>query len=194
MSAQLTAGEDPSAQHREGTAVLGMILFVASWAMLFAALFFAYAVTRARAIAWPPADLPALPLGPPSVATVALAVSSWSLARLRRAQASTSQAHTALGIALLGAVAFLVVQVLTWRALAAAGLRLDAGSYASVFYGLTAFHALHVAVGIVGLGAVAMAAVLGRRSPRAIPVRLWTIYFHMVGVLWLLIYFGVYCL
>ena len=55
----------PSApRHRETTAVLGMTIFIASWAMLFASLFFAYALTRLRAPFWPPLDLPRAAAGP----------------------------------------------------------------------------------------------------------------------------------
>jgi heme/copper-type cytochrome/quinol oxidase subunit 3 len=182
-------------RHRETTALLGMSVFVASWAMLFAALFFAYGVTRSRALAWPPADLPALPLGPPALATLAITGASAALIWARRRDAATR----ALPLALAGAggMAFLAIQVGTWRALFLAGLRPETGTYASVFYGLTTFHALHVLVGLVGLATLLAGAVRARRSPAAanpIPLRLWTVYFHMVGVLWLLLFIGVYCL
>ena len=183
-------------RHRETTAVLGMSVFVASWAMLFAALFFAYAVTRARALAWPPPDLPALPLGLPAWATLAIALSSGALITARRRPAQASVVAPLLWAA-LGAVVFLALQLTVWRGLYRAGLRPDTGSYASVFYGLTTFHALHVLVGIFGLGALLWGALRAARARRArdpIPLRLWTVYFHMVGVLWLLLYLGVYCL
>ena len=48
------AGELRRARFHETNAVLGMTIFVASWAMLFAGLFFAYGVTRLRTPAWPP--------------------------------------------------------------------------------------------------------------------------------------------
>src|SRR5436189_86613 len=50
--------------------MLGMVMFMAAWAMLFAGLFFAYGVLRVRATDWPPADLPRLPRLLPGVATV----------------------------------------------------------------------------------------------------------------------------
>jgi heme/copper-type cytochrome/quinol oxidase subunit 3 len=187
-STELTDGR--TARHRETTAVLGMSVFVASWAMLFAALFFAYGVTRSRALAWPPADLPALPLGPPALATLAIAGASAALIWARRRDAAARVLPLVLAGA--GAVVFLVIQIATWRALFAAGLRPETGTYASVFYGLTTFHALHVLVGLVGLATLLVAAVRARMNP--IPLRLWTVYFHMVGVLWLLLFIGVYCL
>jgi heme/copper-type cytochrome/quinol oxidase subunit 3 len=154
---------------------MGMAIFVASWAMLFAALFFAYALSRLRAHVWPPADLPALPLGLPALATLVLAGSSAALrgGRVRLA--------AALG------VAFLVVQVVVWRQMALAGLRPQAGAYASYFFALTVFHALHVLVGLGALGWLAL-------RPRPLPLRLWTIYWHMVGVIWAVMFLLVYVL
>jgi cytochrome c oxidase subunit III len=187
MSAALASR---SARHRETTAVLGMALFIASWAMLFAALFFAYGFTRVRAVAWPPADLPPLPLGWPALATVAIAGCSGALIWAQK-QPTRARLRAGVALALAGAVVFLAVQVFVWRMLAQAGLRPDGGPYASVFYGLTTFHALHVAVGIVGLSWLWPR--LGGDTA-TLPLRLWTLYVHMVGVLWGLLYLGVYCL
>jgi heme/copper-type cytochrome/quinol oxidase subunit 3 len=181
------AEDTRGARHRETTAVLGMSVFVASWAMLFAALFFAYGVTRARALAWPPADLPRLPLALPALATVAIAAASAALSRAQRRRGEASVVGPLL-LAATGGTVFLAIQLLVWRALWTAGLRPETGTYASVFYGLTTFHALHVLVGLIGLGSL----LLWPRRP--IALRLWTIYFHMVGLLWLLLFVGVYCL
>jgi heme/copper-type cytochrome/quinol oxidase subunit 3 len=197
VSAAPADGISRATRHRENTAVLGMVLFIASWAMLFAALFFAYGFTRVRAVAWPPLDLPRLPLGWPALATVAIAGTSAALVFAQRAARAQIERRrvgiaifVAIIVAILGALVFLAVQVHVWRALMLAGLRPDGGPYASVFYGLTTFHALHVAVGIVGL-----ATLLPRlRGNATLSLRLWTLYMHMVGVLWALLYIGVYLL
>src|SRR5688572_24518481 len=60
----------------EFTASLGMVIFLASWAMMFAALFFAYAVVRSRALSWPPPGIPALPVALPALNTLVLLASS----------------------------------------------------------------------------------------------------------------------
>ena len=160
-------------RHQERTALMGMAIFVASWAMLFAALFFAYGLSRVRAVSWPPADLPALPLALPALATLALAGSSAALHRSR----------VSLGAAL--GLAFLVLQVVVWRQMYLGGLRPQAGAYASFFFALTVFHALHVLVGLVALGWLAV-------RPRPLSLRLWTIYWHMVGVIWGVMFLLVY--
>jgi len=162
-----------AARHQERTALMGMAIFVASWAMLFAALFFAYGLSRLRAHIWPPQDLPALPLGLPALATLVLAGSSAVLQRGRVAAAA------ALG------VGFLVLQAIVWRQMALAGLRPQAGAYASYFFALTVFHALHVVVGLAALGWLAL-------RPRPLPLRLWSVYWHMVGVIWTVMFLLVY--
>src|SRR2546430_14716093 len=64
-----------------------MIIFLGSWAMMFAALFFAYAVVRLRAPMWPPPDQPALPILVPGLNTVVIAASSGAVMLAVHAQA-----------------------------------------------------------------------------------------------------------
>src|SRR5262245_39728246 len=46
---------------REVDARVGMVAFLGSWGMVFATLFFCYAVYRMQAPVWPPAGEPGLP-------------------------------------------------------------------------------------------------------------------------------------
>src|SRR5882724_7801898 len=62
----------------EFTSSLGMIIFLASWAMMFGTLFFAYGFVRTRAATWPPLGAPALPLALPALNTAIILVSSFS--------------------------------------------------------------------------------------------------------------------
>ena len=56
-------------------------------------------------------------------------------------------------------------------------------------FGLCGFHALHAAVGIAGLAAVLVAAAHGALQPgRHLRLRLWTQYWHFVGVVWLILF------
>jgi cytochrome c oxidase subunit 3 len=187
----------PPRARAEWTAYLGMVLFLGSWAMMFGSLFFAYGMVRARSTSWPPADLPTLPLVIPGINTAVLAVSSVCLQLVVRAL-RRGKAHVAgpgIGIvAVLGAV-FLGLQIHTWRDLFGEGLTPKGGPYASVFYTLTVFHALHVFVGIVALVWLCKNALAGRYSAaRFLPVRLWTLYWHFVGVVWLAMFVTVYVL
>ncbi len=179
----------------EATAVIGMVVFLASWAMLFASLFFSYALLRARAPVWPPLDQQPLPVVLPGVNTAVAALGSVAVmaalrslrqGRLRRAAwALTASAG-------LGSL-FLVLQVLVWVGLYRSGLVPSGGPYPSVFYGLTCLHALHV---LVGIAALAWLAIRGFgetvTAQRHLSVRLWGMYWHFVGVVWLVLYATVY--
>src|SRR3989442_1964762 len=74
-----------------------MIIFLGSWAMMFAALFFAYAVVRLRAPMWPPPDQPALPILIPGLNTVVIAGSSAAVAVAVRAHALGPQRRASIG-------------------------------------------------------------------------------------------------
>ena len=177
---------------QELTARIGMLVFLGSWAMLFAGLFFAYGLVRARAPAWPPPGQPRLPLLLPGIATAALAGSSAALVAAQRAlrggRQSPAGARLALA-ALLGAL-FLALQIAVWSGAWRAGLLPGGGPYPSVFYGLTAFHGLHVAVGLAALGLMAARALSGRA--RRLTVDLWALYWHGVGAVWIALYASVY--
>jgi cytochrome c oxidase subunit III len=176
----------------ERTAHVGMAVFLGSWAMLFVALFFAYAFVRAGTPAWPPVDAPALPRLLPGLNTLAIAASSAAVALAVRAQelGRARRAGAALALATsLGAI-FVGLQVLVWTGLWRQGLVPSGGPYPSVFYTLTAFHALHV---LVGLAALAWLAHRARRADASrASVRLWGWYWHFVGVVWGVLYVTLY--
>jgi heme/copper-type cytochrome/quinol oxidase subunit 3 len=181
----------PRGQDR--TAYVGMAIFLGSWAMLFASLFFAYAFVRARAPAWPPLDAPPLPRLLPGLNTLAIAASSLAVARAvrQRELGRPPAAARLLAWAIALGTAFLALQLLVWSDLWRAGLVPSGGPYASVFYAFTAFHALHVLVGLGGLGAVALR-LRSRAGASPTDVRLWGWYWHFVGVVWLALYASLY--
>ena len=88
---------------------------------------------------------------------------------------------------------FLALQAVVWTRLWNAGLTVDKGPYPSVFYGLTVIHALHVAVGLLALAWLTLRAFQGTfNAARHLPVRLWALYWHFVGAVWLLMFVSVY--
>lgn len=177
---------------RELTARVGMAIFLGSWVMLFAGLMAAYLLVRARADFWPPPDQPRLPVVLPGINTAVIVASSAALAAAQRAlragQARAGSRRIALS-ALLG-VLFLCLQLAVWSSLWRAGLVPAGGPYPSAFYALTTLHGLHVAVGLVALGALAVRAHAGRAARMALD--LWAMYWHAVGAVWLVIYVSVY--
>ena len=182
---------------RDHTSRVGMIIFLGSWTMMFAALFFSYALLRFRAPAWPPPGLPHLPLGLPAAATAVLAASSFALHRGGRALARDQRRGLAVGAGIatgLGVV-FLTLQWTQWASLWHSGLRTDSGVYGGIFYLLTCFHALHVLVGLGLLTWLAVGAALGAFTAKTqAPVRVVSMFWHFVGVVWGVVFVTVYLL
>jgi len=178
-------------------ASLGMIVFLASWAMMFSALFFAYGFVRTRATVWPPADVPPLPIGLPAINTVVLLASSFTFARgldaLRRGKRSELPLWVAATF-VLGAL-FLGLQTVVWQSLWTAGLTIKTGIFGSVFYALTTFHALHVATGLVILVWLFARSLRARYTEHNwVNVRLCTMFWHFVDVVWILMFLTLYIL
>lgn len=177
----------------ERTALLGMTLFLGSWAMLFAALFFGYAMVRLRAPQWPPTDLPHLPWRTPLLATAALMGSGLLVRRARAPGRSTKGMGGALVAAAVGGATFLVAQAWVWRGVYGRGLKPESGAYGAVFYAFTGFHALHVVVGIAAWIALGGRALLVAQ-PARLGLRLWGLYWDLVAVVWLIMFLTVYVL
>jgi heme/copper-type cytochrome/quinol oxidase subunit 3 len=195
MSVGASHGLGQGAARREATAFVGMVVFLASWTMLFASLFFAYGLVRSHAPAWPPPDQPRLPLLLPGLNTLVAIGASLALERAGRTwrDATSPLTVTWLGMATALGAAFLALQASVWWSLWGQGLRLDGGPYPSAFYALTGLHAAHVLVGLVALAGLTWRA--GRRATgtrERTPLRLWTIYWHFVGAVWLILYATVY--
>jgi cytochrome c oxidase subunit 3 len=95
-----------------------------------------------------------------------------------------------VGITIVLGVLFLSSQVRTWLA---ADFGVSSNAYGTMFYGMTGFHALHVAAGIV-----LMIVVLGRaaqgayRDGRLSGLEAVTYYWHFVDVVWIALFATIY--
>jgi cytochrome c oxidase subunit 3 len=181
--------------HAEGTGLVGMIIFLGSWGMMFAALFFAYGIVRMKAPVWPPVDQPRLPSVLAGFNTLVLLGASvvlhLSILAVRRGNVKVL-ARMIAAAALMGLL-FFSLQLVSWTHVWRSGMTPNTGPYASVFYALTCFHALHVLVGVLALAFLAFRAHKGAFSvPRHQAVRLWALYWHFVGVVWVVMYVTVY--
>jgi cytochrome c oxidase subunit 3 len=184
--------------HEErGLAYAGMVIFLGSWAMMFGALFFSYALLRISAVVWPAPGFARLPLVLPGINTLLLLASSrtlaLALARSRCGQLEQCRNELLRTIAL--GVVFVGLQCKVWADLWRGGLHLDSGAYGGTFYVLTVFHILHV---LVGLGLlVRLVAPLLRRTPVApgrVPAALTAMFWHFVDAVWLAMFVAVYVL
>jgi len=142
---------DREAEARGDLVRLGVWIFLGTVAMLFAAFASAYIVRRSGAD-WRPLTLPPVLWGN----TVVLLMASAMLEAGARLGASRrwQLAGAAFGLALLLSLAFVIGQVIAWRALVSAGIYLPTNPSSSFFFMLTGAHALHVvaALGVTAWG------------------------------------------
>ena len=142
--------EKPSAM---GTNVLGMVVFIASEAVLFLTLIVTFAVVRAGYPEWPPSDQPRLPAMVSFLNTFVLLGSGAAMfgawRSMRRGRVPSSR-RLLTSATLLG-ILFLVVQGVEWVRLIEFGLTVSQNIYGAVFYVMVGMHALHVFIAVMGL-------------------------------------------
>jgi len=179
------------------TALLGMLLFIASEVMFFGGLFAAYFNARAQAVGeWaPPAGAPALEILPiPLPLTIILVASSFTMqfgvSAIRRGDKRRLTAWVALTLAL--GVTFLIGQVYDYTTL---GFGIADGIFGTTFYTLTGFHGAHVFGGTVGLTILLARSLRGQFSPQNhVAVEAISIYWHFVDVVWIALFTTLYFL
>jgi cytochrome c oxidase subunit 3 len=177
------------------TSTIGMLIFLASWSMMFAACFYSYAMLRLSGGGWPPDGMPALPIGLPAFNTVVMLTSSLTLYlglhAVRQGRIRALSRYLVATI-LLG-ILFTLLQVLLWRGLLSQGLTHQTGSYGSSFYFLTAFHALHVLVGLILLVSLLPKAVRGGYTAQSHHrIKLFGMFWHFVNLVWIFMFFSVF--
>ena len=178
------AARDDRLAARAHALILGVVLFLASEVMFFAAIFAAYYDLRGRAQQWPPPGVHLAPLEP-TIGTVLLALSDacamFALAAIRRGRSGIARrwlfATLALGIVFLS---------LTFHEWAGNSFTLASHAYGSVHYAMTGFHAAHVTAGLVLIAFLAV----GAREPAfrgagAAGAEAIGYYWHFVFVVWL---------
>jgi cytochrome c oxidase subunit III len=198
------AVHDPGAAHvvheERGinTALLGMLLFIASEVMFFAGLFAVYFNIRASHPTWPPEGAEHFGANPiVFVATFILIVSSftmqWGIWRIRRNDRTGM--NRALIVTLVLGVAFLILQGIDYSVLYGEGIRLNSGIFGSLFYTMTGFHGAHVFGGVVGISVMLLRGLAGQFSARHhVAVEAVSIYWHFVDVVWIALFTTLYIL
>jgi cytochrome c oxidase subunit III len=189
-----TPSSDDRAVASTSSSVLGMVLFVASESMFFAAFFGAYVTTYVNQPTWPPDNTPAPPLGLATAAAAILALSGLLLQGALRAgrRGLPARVNRWLVLTLAAGVASVALTVLGY---AEVGFGLHAGIFASEFYLMTGLAVAHVAGGIVLLALVAVLGLTGRLPLlRYQPVQAAAVYWNFVVVLGLVVYAVFYVL
>ena len=178
------------------TALLGMVLFIASEVMFFGGLFAAYFYSRAAVGEenWVPPTEHGLELFLPTVLTVILVTSSvtmqfgvWAIRRGNRGALALWTAVT-----LILGILFLMGQLYDYSQL---GFTIADGLYGTTFYTLTGFHGAHVFGGTVGLAILLARSLQGQFSAEHhVAVEAISIYWHFVDVVWIALFSMLYFL
>ncbi len=127
-----------------------------------------------------------LMVGLAGVNTIILVTSGYTAARAVIAQTVTAT-RLWLALASLLGVVFLILKGLEYSSKSAAGITFETHSFFMFYYVLTGFHAAHVGAGIVILALVGWSAV-----PRV--VQTGAAFWHMVDLVWVLLFPVVYLL
>lgn len=146
-------GSPPAAPSAMGTNVLGMLVFIASEAVLFLTLIVTFAVVRAGYPEWPPSDQPRLPVMMSFFNTLVLLGSGAAMYGAWRSmqRGLVPSSRRLLTMATLLGILFLVVQGVEWIRLIDFGLTVTQNIYGAVFYVMIGMHALHVFIAVLGL-------------------------------------------
>ncbi len=174
--------------------LLGMLLFIISEIMLFAAFFTAYFFIRVvNDLPWP-AEGTELPLDIAGVNTAILISSSFTIHWALHSVKKGDRRGTKLGLlitALLG-LTFLTIQINEYVHI---GFTPKDSAQASVFFGLTGLHGAHVFIGLILLTFATVRAFRGHFTPEEHRgVEIPGIYWHFVDIMWVVVYTTVYLL
>lgn len=162
---------------------LGMWLFLASEAMLFGALFSAYALLRTGAAAW--ADEDAVPSTLMGASHTLLLLTA--TACVWRARTTVRPAGWLMMSAAIG-VAFLALKGAEYGGEFSRGLRPADGTFLAIYFTLTGLHALHVAGGVLGnLWAAAGASALSDQQTAGRTQAL-SVYWAFVDGVWAILF------
>jgi heme/copper-type cytochrome/quinol oxidase subunit 3 len=175
---------------RTTNAQVGMLVLLASFAMLFGTLLLSYLLIRARQGLWPPIGVEPLDKRLSTLSTLVVVLSSvclhFSVTSFGKDLWKASRNYWNAGLAL--GICFIVLQGLFLRDMWLQGHRVEKGLFASINYTIIIVHALHVLVAWVPLTWVAL-----RMSVRKLPAtseipRLTSWFWHFLGGVWILTY------
>lgn len=170
---------------------LGMMVFVAAEAMLFAGLISAFNIVTSSAVVWPPPDQPRLPAHETLLNTAALLASGVALFLAQRTFARDWRgARTPLAAAIALGAFFVGAQGVEWVAMLRQGLTLTSSSLGSFFYLIVGLHALHAVAALGGLAYTWSLLQRGWRAQNQLSAA--SVFWYFVVGLWPILYGVVY--
>lgn len=170
--------------------------FLISEAAIFGGLFAHYFYHRHVMEFWPPAGTPEIDTHYTAIATLILMLSSvtceMGLKAIERGDKLKTKSWLLVTIAM--GLVFLGFQGFEWGILLNQfGFTVETNIYGTMFYMMTGFHGLHVAIGIVFLVLAYGRLELGQMNEQrhfSIIASSW--YWHFVDVIWVLLFFSLY--
>jgi cytochrome c oxidase subunit 3 len=173
------------AAHRPSITTVGVAVWLASEVMFFAGLFAAYFALRAANDPWPPRGIH-LETARAALFTLVLIASSVTVhhAGVEVERRDHAKTRTWMLVTLVLGIAFLANQFLEW---ATVDFSVSTNSYGTIYYAMTGFHGLHVAVGLVLLAVVALRP---PDLPSSVPGlrQATTWYWHFVDIVWVAVF------
>ena len=187
-----TATQEPSSKSARAVHVPGdghMWVMVLGDLVIFGAYFIIFMIYRAMAPQEFLASQQHLNINVGVVNTLVLLTSSWFVAR--SVQAARAGDHAAaLGLTYLGGFCgalFIVIKAYEWWTKIAQGHTLGSNGFFMFYYMLTGVHLFHVALGLLILGIV-VRELRNPRRRRMSMVESGATYWHMVDLLWIVIF------
>lgn len=162
----------------------GILVFLASVIMFFAAFTSAMVVRRGGAKDWQ--GVPRPPLLWINTAVLVTSSAAVELARRRLRTGGRREFNIAWSAATLLGGAFAAGQIVVWSQLRQAGVYLNSHPGSAFFYVGTVAHAVHLAGGWIAMAYLNYRAVRLQLAPsRRTAVDVTAIYWHFLGLLWL---------
>ena len=180
-------------------ALLGVMLFIASEVMFFAALFGAYFNVKATAPVWPPEGTDFIePVGPALIITIVLVISSftmqWATMRIRKGDRTGLNRGLAVTL-ILGVSFFFIVGYEYYNLVTVDDFGINSGVYGTLFYTMTGFHGAHVLGGVIGMVVVLARGMSGQFSAKHhSAVEAIHYYWHFVDIVWVVLFTVIYVL
>ena len=195
MSSTLPDSDLPRAQPMPGD--LAMWFFIFAELLVFGIFFLAYAFARANDPALFTAGQQTIDQTAGAINTMLLITSSYAVAQAVSAIKRDALAHCLrwLGLAIGLGLGFIVLKLAGFAAITAQGINLSTNTYYMFYLSLTGFHFMHVVMGLIILAAVLRNAWRGAYSATEhTGIETGASYWHMVDLVWIILFALVYVL
>jgi nitric oxide reductase NorE protein len=195
MTLTVQQAANPSIEYSGPPGDFAIWIFILAEMLVFGVMFVVYAFTRAYQVELFNASQLTLSRTAGAINTLVLITSSYFVVRavsaIRR-DLQRSCANWLFGAVALGGV-FVAIKLWEFREKYAAGISLDSNDFYMFYLSLTFFHFMHVLMGMIILGFVIAKARRGGYSSRDyVGVETGASFWHMVDLLWIILFPLVY--